>query len=82
VYKCEKSSRLAAKVSQEINNIPTCQIFFLPYLACISAVYASFLKMNVIDLSADFERHSTHKTACPQTSFLPHLYTLLDFKKR
>jgi hypothetical protein len=76
VYKCEKSSRLAAKVSQEINNIPTCGIFFLPYLACISADYAYFLKMIVIALSADFGLDYTHKTACFQTSFLLHLYTL------
>jgi hypothetical protein len=44
LYKCEKSSRLAAKVSQEINNIPTCRIFFLPYLACISEDYTIFQK--------------------------------------
>jgi hypothetical protein len=54
MYKCEKSPRLAAKVSQEINNIPTCENFFLPYLACISDDYAIFLKMNVIALSSHF----------------------------
>jgi hypothetical protein len=37
---------LAAKVSQEINNMPSCGIFFLPYLACISADYAFLRKMN------------------------------------
>jgi hypothetical protein len=31
---------LAAKVSYEINILPTWEIFFLPYLACISANYA------------------------------------------
>jgi hypothetical protein len=55
VYKCEKSSGLAAKVSQEVNNIPTSGIFFLPYLACISADYAIFQKVNVIALSSDFD---------------------------
>jgi hypothetical protein len=75
VYKCEKSSRLAAKVSQEINNIPTCRIFFLSYLACISADYAFILKMNVIALSADFSIISSGKTAWFQTIFLPHLYS-------
>jgi hypothetical protein len=54
MYKCEKSPRLAAKVSQEINNIPTYENFFLPYLACISADYAIFKKINVMDLSSDF----------------------------
>jgi len=52
MYKYEKSLRLAAKVSQEINNIPTSENFFFPYLACISADYAFFLKVNVIALSS------------------------------
>jgi len=44
MYKCEKSLRLAAKVSQEINNKPIGNFFFLPYLACISADYVFFVK--------------------------------------
>jgi hypothetical protein len=76
MYKCEKSLRLAAKVSQEINNLPTCGNFFLPYLACVSADYAIFLKMNVIALSSDFCVISDAKKADIQTIFLPHLYSL------
>jgi len=76
MYKCEKSSRLAAKVSQEINNIPTCGIFFFPYLACISADYVIFLKMNVMALSSDFSLIFCVKNPCFQTIFLLHLYSL------
>ncbi len=51
------------------------EFFFLPYLACISADYASFLKMNVIALSPDFASDYSHETTCFQTIFLLHLYT-------
>jgi hypothetical protein len=78
MYKCDKSLRLAAKVSQEINNIPTCRNFFLPYLACISADYAFFLKVNVIALSSHFCAVSDTKKAIVQTIFLPHLYSLFN----
>jgi hypothetical protein len=74
MYKCEKSPRLAAKVSHEINNIPTCGNFFFPYLACISADYAFFFKMNVIALSSRFCVNSDAKNRTMQTIFLPHLY--------
>jgi hypothetical protein len=78
MYKCEKSLRLAAKVSQEINNIPTCRNFFLPYLACISADYTIFFKMNVIALSSHFCVTSDAKKPVIQTIFLPHLYSLFN----
>jgi len=69
MYKCEKSPRLAAKVSHEINNIPTCENFFLPYLACISADYVFFLKLNVTALSTHFCVISKAKNCLIQTSF-------------
>jgi hypothetical protein len=74
----KKSSRLAAKVSQEINNIPTYGIFFLPYLACISDDYAFFLKMNVIALSSHFCVIYVVKKWAFQTIFLPHLYSFFN----
>jgi hypothetical protein len=78
MYKCEKSLRLAAKVSQEINNIPTCENFFFPYLACVSADYAFILKMNVIALSSHFCLISDAKKRLMQTIILPHLYSLFN----
>jgi phosphoribosylglycinamide formyltransferase 1 len=69
---------LAAKVSQEINNIPTSQFFFLPYLACISADYAKFRITNVIGLSSEFPFKTGPKKGRFQTIFLPHLYRFLD----
>jgi hypothetical protein len=67
---------LAAKVSHEINNIPTCENFFFPYLACVSAGYAFFKKINVIALSSHFCAISVVKKQPVQTIFLPHLYSL------
>jgi hypothetical protein len=78
MYKCEKSLRLAAKVSHEINNIPTCGNFFFPYLACLSADYAFFLKMNVMALSSHFCVISDAKNRTLQTIFLPHLYSFFN----
>jgi len=69
---------LAAKVSKEINNIPTSLKNFFPYLACISADYAFFLKSNVIRLSSPFRILLKTKNLCFETLFFPHLYSLFS----
>jgi hypothetical protein len=68
---------LAAKVSKEINNIPTCGIFFLPYLACISADYA-FLKNWIVKVMSPFFQPEQRTKILRLKPFFYHIFTALS----
>ena len=74
LYKCGKSSQSVAKVSHEINKIPTCPKFFFPDLACISANYIKQLEKIVIHLSSDFDKNFGDEGVVN----LRHLYGIVD----
>jgi hypothetical protein len=70
----EKYPGLAAKISQEINKIPTSRKFFFPYLACVSANYGIFKIFFVKFLSAILRSERALNKQSPLLIFLIHLY--------
>ena len=69
----KKSPELVAKISQEINKISTCENFFFPYLACVSADYAFFEFLNVTILSAKLRNETAKFLSFIILKFLIHL---------